>query len=99
MSDIPTKTTAAAVPNNDRVVPEECISALLADTVDLEREVSGGIFLAGFCLAVQKLRGHASRQQYSPLLPFGQGSPTVGHSSCGLAGLTAVHPTWLADGH
>ena len=92
MSDIPTKTTAAVVPNNERTVPEECISALLADTVDLEREVSG-IFLAGLCLAVQKLRGHASRQQYSPLLPFGQGSPTVGHSSCGLAGLTAVHPT------
>ena len=91
MSDIPTKTTAAAVPNNERVVPEECISALLADTVDLERV--SGIFLAGLCLAVQKLRGHASRQQYSPLLPFGQGSPTVGHSSCGLAGLTAVHPT------
>lgn len=97
MSDIPTKTTAAAVPNNERIVPDECISALLADTVDLE--IVSGIFLAGLGLAVQKLRGHASRQQYSPLLPFGQSSPTVGHSSCGLAGSTAVHPTWLADGH
>ena len=100
MRDIPTKTAAVVVPkHNERTVPEECISALLADTVvDLEREVSG-IFLAGLCFAVQKLRGHASLQQYSPCNPFGQGSPTVGHSSCGLAGFTAVQPTWLAAGH
>lgn len=100
MRDIPTKTAAVVVTkHNERTVPEECISALLADTVvDLEREVSG-IFLAGLCLAVQKLRGQPSRQQNSPLLPFGQGSPTVGHSSTGFDGFTAVHPTNSEDGH
>jgi len=49
--------------------------------------------------AVQKLRGHASRQQNPPGLPLVQGSPTVVHSSWGSFGLSAVHPTKLSGGH
>ena len=79
----------AAVPNTDVVLPAESKLDVLIVTA---------FVVEGASLAVQYFR-HESRQQYSPGLPSKHGSPTVGHSSTGFPGSTAVHPTNSEDGH